>query len=328
MDRESIHNMIIPEEKYDETMKTVVLPYLAPRKTEHYCEREAGRRLFYIRCLADQPKGIVVISHGYTETAEKHLETIYYFLCGGYHVFMPEHCGHGRSYRLCRDTKDLSLVHVDDYMRYVNDLLFVARSAAQDYPNMPLLLYGHSMGGGIAAAAAAQAPELFSRLILSSPMIRPSSAPVPWPLARLIARTFCILGKSEQYVAGHRPYDGQETFADSASVSEARFDYYQQKRNTESLYQMSAASYGWLWQTARLNRYLQKTAWRQITCPVLIFQAENEAFVSKEEQSLFVKKLNQNKPGNAKLIEVPGTKHEIFNSGTAVLEEYWGRVLE
>ena len=205
-----------------------------------------------------------MLSHGYTETAEKHLESIYYFLRGGYHVFMPEHCGHGHSYRLCRDTKDLSLVHVDDYKRYVDDLLFVARTAAKDYPNLPLLLYGHSMGGGIAAAAAAQAPELFSRLILSSPMIRPSSAPIPWPLARLIARTFCILGKSEQYVAGHRPYDGQETFVDSASISEARFDYYQQKRNTEPLYQMSAASYGWLWQTARLNRYLQKTAWRQI----------------------------------------------------------------
>ena len=326
MDKESIHDMIIPEEKCDEAMKNIVLPYLAPRKTEHYCEREAGRRLFYIRCLADQPKGIVVISHGYTETAEKHLENIYDFLRWGYHVFMPEHCGHGRSYRLCSDAKDLSLVHIDDYMRYVKDLLFVARSAAQDYPNLPLLLYGHSMGGGIAAAAAAQAPELFSRLILSSPMIRPNSAPVPWPLARLIAGTFCILGKAEQYVAGHRPYDGQETFADSASVSKARFDYYQQKRNAESLYQMNAASYGWLWQTARLNHYLQKEAWRQIACPVLLFQAEHEIFVSKEEQELFVKKLNQNKPGNAELIKIPGTKHEIFNSGAEILEEYWQRI--
>lgn len=327
MDKKTIHNMILPEEMYNATMKTVVLPYLTPRKTEGYCEREEGKRIFYIRCLADHPRGIAVISHGYTETIEKHLENIYYFLRGGYHVFMPEHCGHGHSYRLCHDTQDLSLVHVDDYRRYVDDLLFIARSAAQDYPNLPLLLYGHSMGGGIAAAAAAQAPELFSRLILSSPMIRPSSAPVPWPLARLIAGAFCMAGYSERYVEGHRPYDGQETFADSASVSEARFNYYQQIRRTDPLYQMNAASYGWLLQAARLNRYLQKTAWRRISCPVLVFQAEQEAFVSQKEQALFVRKLNHQKPGNAELIRVPGTKHEIFNSGKAVLKEYWQRIL-
>ncbi len=165
MDKGKIQNMILREEKYDEVMNSVVLPYLEQRKTEQYCEREEGRRIFYVKCLADNPRGIAVISHGYTETVEKHLENIYYFLCGGYHVFMAEHCGHGHSYRMCSDAKDLSLVHVDDYMRYVEDLLFIARSAAKEFPDLPILLYGHSMGGGIAAAAAAHAPELFSRLV-------------------------------------------------------------------------------------------------------------------------------------------------------------------
>lgn len=319
--------MILREEKYDETMESVVLPYLKQRKTERYCEREEGNRIFYIRCLADNPRGIAVISHGYTETIEKHLENIYYFLCGGYHVFMPEHCGHGHSYRMCSDTKDLSLIHVDDYIRYVEDLLFIVHSAAKDFPALPILLYGHSMGGGIAAAAAARAPELFSKLILSSPMIRPSSAPVPWPLTCLIAKTFCMAGKPERYVKGNHPYEGPELFADSASVSEARFNYYQQKRCREPLYQMNAASYGWLWQSARLNRYLQQKAWRLIACPVLVFQADNENYVSKEEQIRFVKKLNRKKPGNAKLIGLPGTKHEIFNSGTDLLGRYWEWIL-
>ena len=51
-------------------MESVVLPYLAERKTEKYCERENGKKIFYLRCLADQPQGIVILSHGYTETAE------------------------------------------------------------------------------------------------------------------------------------------------------------------------------------------------------------------------------------------------------------------
>ena len=161
MDRRTIHNLIIPAEGYAEIMESAVLPYLAERKTERYCEREQGKKIFYLRCLADQPQGIVFLSHGYTETADKHLENVYYFLCRGYHVFMPEHCGHGRSYRLCRDTGDLSLVHIDDYQRYVDDLLFVSRLAAQEFPELPICLYGHSMGGGIAACAAAQEPRIF-----------------------------------------------------------------------------------------------------------------------------------------------------------------------
>lgn len=326
MNKREIQHMILPEEKYAETMDTLVKPYIESRKTESYCEREEGKRIFYIRCLADDPKGIIVISHGFTETIEKHLENIYYFLRLDYHVFMPEHCGHGRSYRICGDTNDLSLVHVDDYKRYVNDLLFVCHIAAEEFPELPMILYGHSMGGGIGAAAAAQEPGLFSRAILSSPMIRPCSAPVPWPFACLVARILCIAGKEEQYVIGNHPYDGPEPFANSASSSEARYNYYQKKRSEEPLFQMNAPSYGWLRQAVRLNRYLRGKGWRRITCPVLVFQAENEALVSKKEQERFVRKLNRRKKGNAKLVPVPGLKHEIFNSGTKTLECYWWKM--
>lgn len=326
MDRDMACNMILPEEGYGEGMEAVVEPYLAKRKEEGFCEREKGKRIYYVRCLADRPKGIVIISHGYTETVEKHLENIYYFLRGGYHVFMPEHCGHGRSYRMCGDKKDLCLVHVDDYQRYVKDLLFVSRMAAQEFPQLPLFLYGHSMGGGIAAAIAAQAPELFSGLILSSPMIRPKSAFVPWPLACLVAGILCAMGRKEQYLAGNHPYDGDERFENSAASSEARFIYYQKKRKEEPFFQMNAASYGWLWQTARLNRYLQRKAWRQIICPVVIFQAEHETYVSKKEQEKFAGKLNRCNKGGVKLVRVSGTKHEIFNSGADILGRYWKKI--
>ena len=327
MDKKKIHNLVIPAQSYKETMESVVLPYLAERKTERYCEREKGKKIFYLRCLADHPAGIAVLSHGYTETADKYLENIYYFLRGGYHVFMPEHCGHGRSYRLCSNTRDFSLVHIDDYQRYVEDLLYVSRIAAQEFPELPLCLYGHSMGGGIAACAAAQEPRLYSRLILSSPMIRPNSAPIPWPLACLAAKAFCLTDREEYYLPGNHPYDGTEQYADSASASECRFLFYQEKRSKEPLFQMNAASYGWLWQTHRLNRALQKKAWRRISCPTRIFQADQEAYVSKKEQERFVKKLCRRKNIDAKLIRVKGSKHEIFNSDDQILEAYWKKIL-
>lgn len=326
MNKSEIHDMILPEKTYAEAMDTVVRPYLAERMITEYCWREKGKKIFCARARADNPKGVVIISHGFTETIEKHLETIYYFLCGGYHVYMPEHCGHGRSYRLCGEG-DLSLVHVDDYRRYVEDLLFISRIAAREFSGLPLCVYGHSMGGGIASAAAAEAPELFSRLILTSPMIRPKSDPVPWAAAGLVAKFFCMTGKSGQYLMGHHSYSGLEQFSDSASTSEARFDYYQIKRNKEPLFQMNGASYGWLWQIVCLNHYLQTKAWRKIICPVLIFQADNDTYVSPEQQEKFVRKLTRHQQGNVKLVKIPGTKHEIFNSGAEVLAIYWTKIL-
>lgn len=323
MDREQLREILLSEEGYAQAMDEIVAPYLEKRMRAAYCEREAGKKIYFVRALADEPQGIVVMSHGYTETIEKHRESIYYFVRGGYHVFMHEHCGHGRSYRLCSNEEDISLVYVDDYIRYVDDLLFVSNMAAREFPQLPLYLYGHSMGGGIAAAAAAKAPDLFFGMILSSPMIRPSSAPLPWGLASLIAGVSCLTGKGERYLPGHLPYDGQERFADSAGLSESRFACYQKKRNEEPLFQTNAGSYGWLWQAVRLYRFLMGRAWRDISCPVLMFQAEHENYVSNEAQERFVKRLGRKKEGCAEIVRVAGVKHEIFNSGMEVLEEYW-----
>lgn len=319
-------DLILPEAGYAEIMKTEVEPYLVRRGTAGYCEREAGNRIFYTRYLAGQPRGIVVISHGFTETVEKYKENIYYFLKAGYHVYMPEHCGHGRSYRMKGMTEELSLVHIDHYRRYVEDLLFVSRIAAQEFLELPVYLYGHSMGGGIAAAAAAQAPELFQKVVLSSPMIRPLCGSIPWPAASLAVKLLCIAGKKDKYVIIHHPYEGKERFEDSASASRARFDYYQEKRRKEPLFQMCAASYGWFREAVRLNRYLQKKAWKHISCPVLMFQAEQETLVSKKEQERFIRKMYRRGKRDAKLIRVPGAKHEIFNADKELLEVYWRKV--
>jgi lysophospholipase len=314
---------VLKEETYQEKMNNVVVPYLTERQSVLWLEREKGRKIYCVRYLTDKARGMVLISHGFTETAEKYLECIWYFLKAGYHVYVIDHCGHGHSYRL---TDAVSLVHTDGYSRYVDDLLYVAHLAKQEHSTLSLSLYGHSMGGGIAAAAAAREPELFRKLILSSPMIRPKTGPVPWPIARCIAEVSCLIGKEQSYVAGQGPYQGPEQFQDSAATSRARFSYYQEKRQGDAIYQMNAPSYGWLKSAGRLNGYLQYVGWRRIQTPVLLFQAEDDAFVSKREQKRFARKLNRN--GKVHILEIPGTKHEIYNSETKVLKFYWEQIFD
>ena len=92
------------------------------------------------------------------------------------------------------------------------------------YPELPLVLFAHSMGGAIGTIAAAWEPQLFQKIILNSPMLRPLTGNVPWPLVIAIAQTKCLLGREEDYVAGQKPYDGSETFETSGCTSRPRFE--------------------------------------------------------------------------------------------------------
>ncbi len=330
-------NVFRPEENYDQFMEESVLPYILPRREERYLSRKAGQQIYCAFYTADgassdpdtnehstgadhdsgNVRGIILISHGFTETADKYFEVIYYFLKAGYHVCIPEHCGHGRSYRLAGE--DLSLVYTDSWQRYVDDLGFVAK-AAKDYweqkNKLPLFLFAHSMGGGIGAALTAKEPHLFHKVLLSSPMIRPCTGGVPWPAAKLIVSAMCAFGKNKSYVIGQHAYDGKETFEESFATSRARWAWYKAKTDAEPLYQTYAASYGWLREAVRLNRFLIQDAWKQITVPVLLVQAMEETVVSKEQQELFVRKLS------ARLVRIPGAKHEIFRSDDETVRRY------
>ena len=179
---------IIHENEYLYKMNNEIEPYLATHRQEGYVpgaedhlhQKDTGivGKIHVQRYLAEKPKGVIIISHGFTEAAPKYDEMIYYFLKAGYHVYMPEHMGHGQSYRL---TADPSLVHIDTWKRYVRDFLKICHVIKKTYPELPLVLFAHSMGGAIGTIAAAWESQLFQKIILNSPMLRPLTGNVPWP---------------------------------------------------------------------------------------------------------------------------------------------------
>lgn len=83
---------IIHENEYEEIMKNIVTPYLLSHRRELYVpgadypfRNESKRitgKIHMLQYLSDidMPKGVVVISHGFTESAVKYDEVAYYFL--------------------------------------------------------------------------------------------------------------------------------------------------------------------------------------------------------------------------------------------------------
>ena len=84
---------------------------------------------------------------------------------------------------------------------------------------------------------------------------------------------------------------------------------------------MNAASYGWLHAAACLNERLKETESNR-SIPVILFQSEHDHLVSKKEQVRFILKLNQNGNTDAKLVRVPGTRHEIWGADEKILRGY------
>ena len=70
-------------------MQNGVEPYLAAHAEEFYWERESGHPIHVLRYRAFRPRGVVVISHGFTENAEKYKEIVYYFIKEHFHVYLP-----------------------------------------------------------------------------------------------------------------------------------------------------------------------------------------------------------------------------------------------
>ena len=82
---------IIQEDNFADIMKDEVEPYLYAHCRECYItgakepeRREKNGKLHVKFYETDRPKGVIIISHGFTEGAQKYDEMIYYFLKAGY----------------------------------------------------------------------------------------------------------------------------------------------------------------------------------------------------------------------------------------------------
>lgn len=161
--------MIITEEKYNEELTRCVLPFIRLNFEDGYMKSADGTRIHYGYVTTPVAKAAIVISHGFTECMPKYYEMIYYFAKAGYSVYMVEHRGHGFSER---SVSDMSMVTVNSFDDYVSDLdMFIREIVMKREGRRPLYLYGHSMGGAIAALYLEKHPEVFTKAVLSSPMI-------------------------------------------------------------------------------------------------------------------------------------------------------------
>lgn len=319
--RGAVHIEVLPEEKYDEAMVNLVEPLLQRYRKKGFLTIVRGSRLHYEYYLCSDPVGAVVISHGFTESAEKFREMTYYFLQAGYSVFALDHRGHGKSYR---EVKNPSWTHIGKFQDYINDLdLFIQRIVSPNAVNLPLYLFGHSMGGAIGAMYLSRHPVTFRRAVLTSPMIAPKTHRLPPRLTEASALLMCLSGNGKKRAFSYGEFNEKESFEESGATSFERFEYYRQKRVHYRHLRNTAPTYGWLLQAMGVYRdLLNKSNCATVQAPVLLFQAEHDAFVRERPQEKYVTRIP-----HGELVSVKGSKHDIYLSGNEVLQTYLDRIL-
>ncbi len=141
-----------------------------------------GTPLFYRRNVPENPKGHLILAHGFSEHSGRYAHVADYLGNRGYAVWAMDNRGHGRS--------GGQRGHVDEYGDYVKDLLAFHGEVARESGEARPFLLGHSNGGLIALRFALAHAPLLRGLVLSDPLLQLSKAVPALKLfaGRVIAR--------------------------------------------------------------------------------------------------------------------------------------------
>ena len=307
---------------YAETMEKQVLPFLREHCEERTVSGVEGKPLAAFRYAAENPKGTVLVLHGFTECAAKFSELIFSLLQNGYSVLAYDQRGHGASWRDER-VPDLSLTHVTRFEEYVQDLRAVCDQALKDMPK-PWYIFSHSMGGAVNVAFLEEFPGVFEKAVLCAPMIAPHRAGMPLWVGKTMCNGMKLTGQSRRRVFISKPWSGPEDFETSCASGRERFDWYDSLRMRNKIYQNNGPTYGWTLEAFRVTkRLLGPGAPERIQIPIRIYTAETDNQVLPEAQAQLVAHLAK---GMRKVIA--GAKHEIYRSTDAVLFPWWKEILD
>ena len=128
-----------------------------------------GKEIFY-RCWAPpEPRAVILLAHGLAEHSGRYAGFADFLVAAGIAVYAPDHPGHGRSAGMRG--------HIAHFSEFTGAILQLAEIARQEHPARPLVLFGHSMGGLIAADLLLQQQSAFVAAVLTGAAIQSPQRP-------------------------------------------------------------------------------------------------------------------------------------------------------
>ena len=120
------------------------------------------------------PCGILLVSHGLAEHSARYATFAAAMAAEGFHVYAHDHRGHG--FTTAPDAPLGQFAPRDGIARAIEDMRAVQNLALDRHPGLPLVLFGHSMGGVLALAFAQAHPAKIDALAVWNSNLEPGPA--------------------------------------------------------------------------------------------------------------------------------------------------------
>lgn len=135
--------------------------------SDFYFDSSTGGNSIYARRCAPEcsPRAIVQIAHGIAENIDRYEDFMRFLADNGILAVGNDHLGHGKSIKSDFDKGFFASKGGWNYV--VSDMLRLHDTVAEEYPGLPYIMLGHSMGSFLTRTYIIQNPGSYDAVILS-----------------------------------------------------------------------------------------------------------------------------------------------------------------
>lgn len=260
---------------------------MASHREERTFSGVGGVRIVYdVWTPAGEPSGVVVLAHGYGEHARRYDHVAQKFGEAGLAMYALDHRGHGRA--------GGKRVRVRQMSEFVSDYAQLVEIARAENRGRPLIVLGHSMGGGIVFAYGVQHPGAYDLMVLSGPAIAAHTG---------VSKLKAVVGKAVGSILPDLPIESIDANLVSRDP-EVVADYV-----ADPLVYRGKIPAGIGKALLLVGETMEKHA-PAITAPLLVVHGENDQLVSAQGSRRLVSCIGST---DVELKVYPDLYHEVFN---------------
>jgi len=295
-----------------------ILPYVLQHVNRGSFQGVDNKKINYYVMPAAQPKGVIVLSPGQSESSLKYSELLFDWRDLGYTIYVIDHRGQGESDRLLTDPIKSHVVRFSDY---VTDFETFVLQVVHPERYSSSFLMAHSMGGTIASGFLIRHPKTFTAAILSAPMLEINTG-YPQLGSYVLAAILDNPLLATDYAPTQKPY-GTDTFATNiVTSSQARYQLRVDLYDKYKGLRVGGTTNSWLHESLGYTAILRTTK-NIYQIPTLMFQAGKDHLVEPRGQNVTCL---QNSPQFCKLLLFPTSQHEILMEKDAIRNQALGLI--
>ena len=138
-----------------------------PSFQDFYFQSSTGRTSIHaLKCVPNsKPRAVVQIAHGIAEHIDRYRPFMEFLADNGFVVAGNNHLGHGKSIRVPEEQGFFA--EKDGWWRVVDDMDKLHDIMSNEYPELPYVLFGHSMGSFLTRTYLIKHPDKYDGVILS-----------------------------------------------------------------------------------------------------------------------------------------------------------------